>query len=52
MKIVITEEQLKMITEMVDSNKVVCDDCGWSWNLSKGSEDPLTCHKCFYNNEE
>ena len=52
MKIIITDEQLKMITEMVDSNKVVCDKCGWSWDLSEGGDDPLTCHKCGHINEE
>jgi ribosomal protein L44E len=30
--------------------KIVCDNCGWSWKLSDGGEDPYTCHKCGCNN--
>jgi tRNA(Ile2) C34 agmatinyltransferase TiaS len=52
MKIKITEEQLRMITETVDSNRVICDECGWSWDLSDGGDDPFICHKCGKNNEE
>ena len=25
---------------------VKCSNCGWSWKLSDGGADPLTCHKC------
>ena len=42
MKIKISEEQLRKLTEMVDSEKVVCDECGWSWRLDEGGDDPLT----------
>jgi tRNA(Ile2) C34 agmatinyltransferase TiaS len=52
MKIKITEVQLQKLTEMVDSEKVVCDECGWSWKLSEGGNDPYICHKCGHNNEE
>ena len=52
MKIKITELQLKKLTKMVDSEKVVCDECGWSWKLSEGGDDPYICHKCGHNNEE
>jgi hypothetical protein len=51
MKIKITEEQLQKLTEMVDSKKVVCE-CGWSWELSEGGDDPFICHNCGKNNEE
>ena len=52
MKIKLTEEQIKRILEFVDSEKVVCDRCGWSWNLSEGGDDPYICHKCWHDNEE
>jgi tRNA(Ile2) C34 agmatinyltransferase TiaS len=52
MKIKITELQLQKLTEMVDSEKVVCDECGWSWKLSEGGDDLYICHKCGHNNEE
>jgi ribosomal protein L44E len=32
--------------------KIVCDNCGWSWNLSDGGDDPYTCHKCGCNNSK
>ena len=32
--------------------KIVCDNCGWSWNLSDGGLDPYTCHKCGCNNSK
>ena len=31
--------------------KIVCQECGWSWNLSDGGDDPYTCHKCHPENE-
>ena len=30
----------------VDDGMVTCEDCGWSWKLSEGGDDPYTCHKC------
>ena len=35
---------------MIKGNKVICDSCGWSWNLSEGGDDKYTCHKCGHNN--
>jgi hypothetical protein len=52
MKIIITERQRKMILETVTENEVICDKCGWSWDLSDGGEDPYICHKCGHNNSE
>jgi len=51
MKCKITEQQLKKIQEYYNSKEVVCE-CGWSWSLSEGGEDPYICHKCGKNNEE
>ena len=28
------------------NKSVTCSNCGWSWKLSEGGSDPLTCHKC------
>jgi len=50
MKIIITEEQRKMILESVTNNEVICDKCGWEWDLSDGGEDPYICHECGHNN--
>ena len=32
--------------ESVKGKKIVCDNCGWKWNISDGGDDPYTCHKC------
>lgn len=42
---------LDKIYESVDNNKVICDNCGWSWDLSDGDNDPYTCHKCSHENK-
>jgi hypothetical protein len=30
--------------------KIICDNCGWSWKLSEGGDDPYVCHKCGTDN--
>ena len=52
MNILITERQKKMILETVTNKEIICDKCGWSWDLSDGGEDPYICHECGYNNSE
>ena len=34
MNILITERQKKMILETVTNKEIICDKCGWSWDLS------------------
>ncbi len=41
----------KILNEIVTNNKVICDNCGWSWNLNDGGNDPYTCHKCGHENK-
>ncbi len=36
----------------IEKNKIVCDNCNWSWKLSEGGNDPYTCHKCGTDNTE
>ena len=52
MKIFITEIQYKKIIESVTNKNIICDNCGWSWNLSEGGDDPYFCHKCGHDNSE
>lgn len=52
MKICITEKQLGRLYEVISDTKVTCNQCGWSWNISEGGDDPFICHKCGHNNEE
>jgi hypothetical protein len=40
----------KDIKEEVKKGKVLCDNCGWSWDLSDGGKDKYMCHKCGNDN--
>lgn len=31
---------------------VVCNKCGWKWNLKDGGKDPMLCHHCGHRNNE
>ena len=42
---VIKNDTTKIYESIVD-DEVICDNCGWSWKLSEGGDDPYTCHKC------
>ena len=41
----------KDIKEEIKSGKVLCDKCGWSWDLSDGGKDKYVCHKCGNDND-
>ena len=34
----------------IQENKVICNNCDWSWKLSEGGNDPYVCHKCGTDN--
>lgn len=36
--------------EIVYGGSVVCDDCGWGWNLSDAGDDKYICHNCGHDN--
>jgi hypothetical protein len=38
------------LTEGVFGNKIVCDNCGWSWKIADGGDDLYICHKCEHDN--
>ena len=40
----------KILKEEIVNNKIVCDNCGWSWNIKDGKKDLYTCHKCGHDN--
>jgi ribosomal protein S27AE len=50
MKVLVKESQLRRIFEIVTKDKVICDECGWSWDLADGGDDPYICHKCGHDN--
>jgi hypothetical protein len=39
------------ISEKIDGNNVMCDECGWGWEMEAGDDDPYICHRCGNNNE-
>lgn len=39
-----------ILNEKVDGNKVICDNCNWSWDIAEGGDKPYTCHKCGTDN--
>ena len=47
------EESKRKTQRMNESNnkKINCE-CGWSWKLEDGGDDPYTCHKCGKINSE
>ena len=38
------------LNEAIVDNKVVCDNCGWSWSMKDGGKDVYLCHKCGHDN--
>jgi len=40
----------KILLETVKDGKVICDECGWSWDISEGGDDLYTCHECGHDN--
>ena len=34
------------LDESIVGQKIVCDNCGWSWNIDDGGDDMFTCHEC------
>jgi hypothetical protein len=34
------------LDESIVGQKIVCDNCGWNWNIDDGGDDMFTCHKC------
>ena len=41
----------KSITERIDGDSIVCDNCGWNWKIKDGGNDLFICHKCGHDNE-
>ena len=38
------------LKEAVVGDKIECDNCDWSWDISSGGDDLYTCHKCWHDN--
>ena len=40
----------RVLSEVVSGDKIICDNCGWSWLISEGGDDLYNCHKCGHDN--
>ena len=41
----------KILSEIVAyGGSVLCDNCGWTWEISDAGDDKYTCHKCGHDN--
>jgi hypothetical protein len=40
----------QLIGEIITDSKIICDNCGWSWNKADGGDDLYICHKCGHDN--
>ncbi len=38
------------LNESILGDKIVCDNCGWSWKIVDGGDDLFICHKCGHDN--
>lgn len=41
---------LNILKETIKNNKVICDECGWSWKINESGDDKYLCHKCGNDN--
>ena len=39
-----------LLNEAIVGDKIECDNCDWSWDISSGGDDLYTCHKCWHDN--
>ena len=39
------------LKEAIVGDKIECDNCDWSWDISSGGDDLYVCHKCGHDNE-
>jgi hypothetical protein len=39
-----------VIKEIVTDTEVICDNCGWEWDITDGGDDLYVCHKCGHDN--
>ena len=38
------------VKEIVTDTEVICDNCGWEWDIKDGGDDLYICHKCGHDN--
>jgi hypothetical protein len=41
---------IDILKELVTSTEIICDKCGWEWDIKKGGNDLYICHECNHDN--
>jgi len=39
-----------IVSELVTDTEIICDNCGWEWEIADGGDDLYICHKCGHDN--
>jgi hypothetical protein len=45
-----SKEIIPSISEEIQGDSIVCDNCGWTWKIKDGGNDLYICHKCGHDN--
>jgi len=40
----------KLNENIINTQTISCENCGWEWDLADGGNDPYICHKCGHDN--
>jgi len=43
-------KEINKLNEIVTATQVICDNCGWKWDIADGGDDLYICHKCNHDN--
>ena len=46
------QQTIRRILREEFDKTITCKGCGWSWEFSKGGEEPYLCHKCGNDNSK
>ena len=41
---------INILKELITATEIICDKCGWEWDIKKGGNDLYICHKCNHDN--
>ena len=44
------EKSAPKLSEKIQGDSIVCDNCGWTWKIKDGGNDLYICHKCGHDN--
>jgi hypothetical protein len=48
--VVSLNESKKIVSEEIQGDSIICDNCGWTWKIKDGGDDLYICHKCGHDN--